>query len=286
MQSLQKPLVISSARSVSIAVDIRRQNSASDLLFRVKPLEPFGAEIIGLDFHEGCNANQILALRAELIKHKMLLIRSKSFSPAEQVAFTRSFGSELLRAGPTLRFLQDHPEVFQISNRLGTGNVNTGQYWHADGHYLADPSSISIMHIVNATNDGLTHVTDTSAAYDRLPAKMQRYLRGFGFFANQTGVCHPIVREHPLTGRLGLYVNLRAMAVDRAMREAPYINEVIDNHLSQAGTFYQHLWKQGDTIIVDNFASAHRGTHSDPANLRVMHRTTVTGSSVWWRSSH
>jgi taurine dioxygenase len=254
-----------------------------DRQFEVIPLNLFGAEIVGFKFSREIDTDQILALRTALIEHKMLVLRDQCLSPEEQMALTKLFGHELHRAGPSLRHLPDHPEIFRIANRPGEGNPNTGHYWHCDGHYLADPSAVTVMHIVNATTDGATHVTDLSAAYNRLPDTTKQYLSHHGFFATETGVAHAIVRKHPLTGRHGLYVNLKAIAVDRCMRQIPQVNELIHECLSQTGTFYEHQWKHGDTLIVDNFATAHRGTLSNPENLRVLHRTTVTGPSVWWR---
>ncbi len=263
---------------------IETQFVSSAVQFEVKPLRPFGAEIAGFSFDRKLNVDSLRALRKALIEHKMLLIRDQHFSPAEQIAFTKLFGHELLRTGPSLRFLPEYPELFQITNRPGTGNSNTGQYWHSDGHYLADPSPVSVMHIVNATRDGATLVTDTVAAFDALGEKAKLFLASHGFVVSETGVGHPIVRKHPLTGQLTLYVNLRASPVDRDLHAVPIISELIEAHLARPGTFYEHHWQDGDTLVVDNFSTAHRGTASDPRNLRVMHRTSVIGNSVWWRA--
>jgi len=67
------------------------------------------------------------------------------------------------------------------------------------------------MHIVHATVDGVTLVTDTAKAFDRLPAENKKYLLTHGFFAPETGVAHPIVRPHPLTGRIGFYYRFRSV---------------------------------------------------------------------------
>jgi taurine dioxygenase len=252
--------------------------------FEVIPLKPFGAEVVGFDFSSTLDGAQLLLLRVALIEHKMLLFRDRRLSAQEQIAFTRLFGHELHRAGPSLRYLPDYPEIFRITNRPGGGNPNTGQYWHADGHYLADPSSVTVMHIVNATGDGPTQVSDSADSYARLSEQDKEYLSWYGFFAPETGVAHPILRPHPLTGRMGLYVNLRAVPINRSMQQFPEVSCLLDDHLSQPRTFYEHHWKHGDTMVVDNFATAHRGMPSNPGNLRVMHRTTVTGPSVWWKT--
>jgi len=251
---------------------------------KVIPLETFGAEIIDFDFDSKASPEQARILRSALLDYKMLLLRNRTLTPDEQIAFTRLFGDELHRAGPRLRHLERHPEIFRIANRNGNGNVNTGNYWHSDGHYLRDPSAVTVMHIVSATSDGATQVTDSAAAFDRLTDATKDYLSKLAFRAPETGVVHPIVRRHPMTGRPSLYVNLIGVAINSDFQQLPHVKQFILSHLSEHGTFYEHHWQPGDTMVVDNFATIHRGTASNPKDLRIMHRTTVTGRSVWWRT--
>ena len=250
--------------------------------FSINPLPTLGAEVVGLDLNKGVSSDQIFALRVALVNYKMLVLRDQPLTPEKQIFLTHFFGHELHRAGPKLRYIADHPEIFRITNRAAGGNPNTGQYWHSDGHYLANPSSITVMHIVNATPDGPTLVTDNVEAFDRLSSEERLYFSHFGFYATETGITHPILRPHPLTGKLGLYVNLRAIPVDRQLNQHPEVSKLVDRHLNQPGTYHEHHWREGDTIIVDNFATSHKGMPSSPANLRVMHRTSLTGPSVWW----
>jgi alpha-ketoglutarate-dependent taurine dioxygenase len=258
-------------------------SSSEGRTLQVMPLRPFGAQILSLDLSEARAGDSIPELRKLLAVHKMLLIRNQCLSPIAQIRLTHVFGSELHVAGPSLRYLPDYPQVFRISNRPGVGNPNTGQYWHSDGHYLSDPSAVTVMHIVSATPDGATLIADAAAAYRRLPTQAREMLSRHGFVNAETGVGHQIIRRHPLTGEIALYVNLHASPVDASFKHVPHLSSLIDQHLSQEGTFYEHRWREGDTIILDNFATAHRGVPSDPRNLRVLHRTTVTGPSVWWR---
>jgi alpha-ketoglutarate-dependent taurine dioxygenase len=252
--------------------------------FAIIPMEPFGAQVI-LPADVGAMAlEQYQTLRVALINHKMLLIRKRKFLPADQLALTKIFGSELHRAGPKLRFLADYPEIFRISNQEQYGNKNTGQYWHADGHYLQDPSAVTVMHIVRATPDGDTCVVDTARAYELLSTDLKAQVEHSAFFNPETKVSHPMVRSHPVTKRLGLYVNLNAVAINQTTSQpVPVVSKVLRDYLSKPGHCYVHKWQDGDTMILDNFATAHSGTPNNPENLRIMHRTTVTGPSVWWR---
>jgi taurine dioxygenase len=250
----------------------------------VRPIQLFGAQVVLPADIAAMTSEHIRALRVTLLEHKMLLIRNRKFTPEEQMVLTQIFGSELHSAGPSLRYLPDYPEIFRISNQHQHGNKNTGQYWHCDGHYLADPSAISVMHIVRATADGDTCVVDSEQAYDRLPENLKAHLKRHCFANPETKVAHPIVRPHPLTKRLGLYVNLNAVAMNPAFQPNPAVSEMLNQYFWMPGNFYRHKWQEGDTMILDNFSAAHTGTFADPKELRVMHRTTVTGPSVWWRN--
>lgn len=258
--------------------------NAGGLHFR--PLSILGAEVIGLDLNQPLGKEQIVALRQALCHHKMLLIRDCELSPAEQISLTGVFGFELTTAGPNLRKMDDFPALFRISNRREEGNYNTGHYWHCDGHYLADPSTVTLMHIVEPTPDGQTLVSDLQAAYARLPDPVRRKLATVGCFVPETRVVQPIVIKHPYTMQTGLYINLSGKTCEKSGRFLPDIDACLEQHLSVPGTFYSHQWRRGDTIIVDNFAVCHKGTPADPSRTRVMHRTTVTGRGVWWRAAN
>lgn len=256
--------------------------SADNGSLEVTALHQLGAEI-KFNPSEPISQTDVVKLRDALLKHKMLLLRNQPLCPKQQIALTKLFGSTLHTAGPSLRYLPDHPEIFRIANTREEGNTNTGQYWHSDGHYLEEPSAVTVMHIVNATTDGATLIADSAAAYRRLPDRIRNILNYVSLMSIETGMTHPVIKKHSVTGAIGIYVNLRAIAIDVFGKARPEITEYLHRHLSEEGSFYTHQWKEGDTIILDNIATTHCGTPADSTQLRVLHRSSVTGDSVWWR---
>jgi alpha-ketoglutarate-dependent taurine dioxygenase len=87
------------------------------------------------------------------------------------------------------------------------------------------------------------------------------------------------------TGRLGLYVTLGhgAAIVDEFGRENRAMRDALERHLGADGTYYRHRWQAGDTLVIDNFTVAHRAARGDAAP-GVLHRTSIYGSTAWWRS--
>ncbi len=253
---------------------------------QTRRLGPLGAEIVGFDFTNGPSRTAIETLRALVLQHHLLLFRGRTLDPARQCAFTRLFGGILQTCSPRNRFVPGFPEVARVANREGEGHLNIGPYWHSDGAYLAEPTAISVHHIIVPTEDGATLYTDLAAAYERLGSAERAALRRFATRA-PTGVVHPLVKPHPVTGRLGLYVNLdgSAAVVDERGRPQPRLEAFLIAHLHRDDTYYRHVWREGDIIVADNFAVAHHATPADPARLRVLHRTAIHGPSVWWRGA-
>lgn len=252
----------------------------------LRPLsEGLGAEITGWDFDAAAGRDTVEWLRQTLLDHHLLLFRGRTLDPARQIAFTLMFGSQLHTCSPRNRFVPGFPEIARVCNREGEGLTNIGPYWHSDGAYLEDPTAVSVHHIIAATEDGDTLYASLAAAYERLPPEGRRHVSRMRTRA-QTGIAHRLALPHPVTGRVGLYLNLdhTAAIIDEFGRENRAMRDALDRHLSTEGNYYRHRWQPGDLLVVDNFAAAHRATRADPAALRVLHRTTIHGPSAWWRA--
>ncbi len=256
------------------------------MLLSVRPLPGgLGAEIVGFDFDTHPDRQMVDEIRNALIHHRLLLLRGRPLDPARQIAFTGLFGSTVQTCSPRTRFLPSFPEICRVSNRPEQGHPNIGRYWHSDGAYLSDPTAISIHHIIAATDDGDTLYADLITAYERLSTTERTRLSRMST-RSQTGVVHPLIRPHPVTGRLALYVNMdmNAAIIDESGTEDREIRDFLCRHLDHEDTLYRHKWRNGDLIVADNFAVAHHALPADPAALRVLHRTSIHGPSVWWRS--
>ena len=236
-----------------------------------------GAEVIGYDL-DAVPDDETARLRRALVDHHLLLLRGLPLDPARQIAFTRLFGSQMHTCSPRTPSVPGFPEIARICSRIGP-------YWHSDGAHLQEPTAVSVHHVVVAAVDGDTLYTGLASAYERLSPEGQRHAARMRM-RSPTGVTHPLVLPHPVTGRLGLYVNLDhdAAVVDEFGRENRGMRDALERHLCAEGTYYRHHWQDGDTLVVDNFAVAHR-----VACASLLHRTSIHGPSAWWNngmSSH
>ena len=88
-----------------------------------------------------------------------------------------------------------------------------------------------------------------------------------------------MVRSHPVTGRISLYIspiyNDRVEGMDGAAA-AKLIAELTE-FSGQERFVYSHQWEPDDVLMWDNRCTMHQVTPHDPMERRVMHRTTIEG---------
>jgi taurine dioxygenase len=92
-------------------------------------------------------------------------------------------------------------------------------------------------------------------------------------------VTHPLVRVHPETGRLSLYVGHQcSRIVGIPEDEGNALLGELMAHAVREDNVHAHRWHQRDLVVWDNRCTLHRATGFDTAaERRVMYRTVVTG---------
>ena len=91
---------------------------------------------------------------------------------------------------------------------------------------------------------------------------------------------HPVVAEHPITGKRYLNVNetFTRRIVGVSEEESRVILEMLFGHVRHPRYQVRHRWSVGDLVVWDNLATQHFAV-GDYADYRLMHRVTV-GPSV------
>lgn len=193
--------------------------------FTVEPMAPaIGAEIGNIDLTQPLDDDQYEALRAALLKHKLLVFLDQDISAAQQVALARRFGE--LEVHPVFPHHPEHPELVVLGGDSKTpGRENV---YHSDVSWRARPSMGSMLRCIECpTVGGDTLWVNMAQAYAQLPEAMRNALEGLvgvhdllpAFGTRMTPeeraarraafppVMHPVVRTHPETGERVLYVN-------------------------------------------------------------------------------
>ncbi len=271
------------------------------MTIETRPLEHFGAEVIGVDLARDRDPGTIEALRRLWAENGVLLFRDQELEEGDIVDFSRQFGA--LEIHVREEYLsREHPELLLVSNVKQDGKPigilsDHDVGWHHDQIYLEKPAVGSLLYSVKIPpSGGNTAFCNQAAAYAALPDAKRKQIDGlraiqsYEYFNRQWSeptsakqknrtpdVIHPLVRTHPVTGVKAIYADpgmtagIEGMADDDAQA---LLRELYDWCL-QPRFCYDHQWRLGDALMWDNSSTMHRRGTFDPAAERLMKRTTI-----------
>ena len=92
---------------------------------------------------------------------------------------------------------------------------------------------------------------------------------------------HPVVREHPETGRLGLFVSehFTTRIVGLPDDESRALLDELCSRSTRPEFQYRHAWQPGDMVFWDNRSVVHLATGCPDHLRRRLHRTTIEGTA-------
>lgn len=284
-----------------------RQRRASG--FEVRPFDaPLGAEVVGLDLSQPLSEDQFALLHAAHLDHHVLVFRYQHITPVQQVAFTARWGT--LQRHVLHQFALDgHPEVLVVSNIVEngkpTGLGDAGVYWHSDLSYKQRPSLGSFLHAQELPAEGGdTLFANQHLAWSTLPQALREavegrwaehsYLKRYAelqarspwrpdLSAQQVEqvppVAHPVVRRHPETGSLALFVNehFTTRIAGLPDSESQALLQELFTHATRARFVYRHVWQPHDLVFWDNRSVQHLAAGCPPHLRRKLYRTTIEG---------
>lgn len=255
-----------------------------------------GARVEGVDLT--ISSDELIAtVKAALTRHKVLVLPDQELSPEELLAFGRQFGEpEVHTFFPTLG--DGLEQVTVLDSRAGYRSNR----WHADETFLAEPPIITMLHALEIPDYGDdTLWTDMELAFDALSPRLRGYLEGLTAVHDialqgerdvqlgkndpswlveliNTGhrAEHPVVRQHPVTGRRSLYVNpvYTRYLVAIPPEENELILPYLFRHCTNPHFVYRHRWRAGDTVIWENRTTLHLAVDAYEGTRR-MHRVSI-----------
>ncbi len=137
-----------------------------------------GAEISGVDLSQPLDDNTFAQIANAFFDNEVAFFRNQHLTPAQQIAFTRRFGTLEAHVRKESR-LGGHDEIFVLSNKLDAngkaiGAQDAGRFWHSDLSYKRQPSMLSALYAVEVpVKDGValgnTYFASSTAAYAAMP---------------------------------------------------------------------------------------------------------------------
>jgi taurine dioxygenase len=276
------------------------------MTLKISPLsDALGAEISGVDLSGDIAEDTFVQIRQAWLDHCLLLFRSVDWTPEQQIAFTRRFGPLHIMT-PLQYNLPGHPEIFRISNVVKDGRDiglrRAGWGWHSDGEDKQIPNAGSLLYAIAVPAEGGdTGFANMYRAYQALPEEIRGRIEGRRVRTsrielhhvhypllpalteedrrNRPDMYHPIVREHPETGRRSLYVGRWAVDIEGLPRdESRDLIAWLQEFAIQPDFVYVHRWRVGDALLWDNRCLLHCAMPFDDRHRRHMHRTTLEGT--------
>jgi taurine dioxygenase len=269
----------------------------------IHPLHPIGAAVHGIDLSSESPppADVIAALESEMASRGFIVF--KSDRELEVDDFLRAscwWGGKELHSthGVHPATPMGNRHIFRLSNDRRHGIPGVGPQWHNDGSFNTDTFSHAGYHIVRpAEKGGGTYFAHQGAAHDALPKERQAFWRRLSSVNSTSGVVHPAVHEHPVSGRTSLWLHLgmtgavierresgdgfRLLSADELTRLCHEYNDLLNAGLDD-GYAIAYEYHENDCIFIDNLAVAHRASEqahrpAEEQGLRIMHRSTVRG---------
>lgn len=284
-------------------------NYMAETAVEVIPTGPLlGAEISGIDLRHPLPTADIAAIRAALLKHKVLFFRDQDISHVDHVRFGRYFGE--LEGHPVTATVAGFPEILFIEAADGMKISDAlfpiarpANKWHTDVTFRSKPSMGGILRMRKLPPyGGDTIFADTAAIYADLPTEVKTkidpldaehdIIRSYGYRVTPEKAeqlrrdypprAHPVVRRHPETGEKHLFVNhvftsrILGLPEDEAERLLGYLLDRVKAPEYQM----RFRWSENAIAFWDNRATQHYGVLDYWPHERIVERVTVMGDDT------
>ncbi len=276
-----------------------------------------GAEIGGVDLAADLDDTVVAAIRAAVLRWKVVFFRGQRLDHSGHVALARRFGEPVVLPRRGKASPPDFPEIETTADRLELGGRFAMEHdewlrrrrhtllrgWHCDHGARVDPPAATILRAETVPPyGGDTTWANLAAAYAGLSAPLREFVDGLraehrlgvGYqprpgddayvrhlLDRQVASLHPLVRVHPETGERILYVNgYYVEQIDGLSRpESGAILEMLLEQAVRPEYTVRFRWEPGSVAFWDNRATMHLAP-GDTAHLdhpRIMHRVMLAG---------
>ncbi|MEJ0020765.1 MAG: TauD/TfdA family dioxygenase [Acetobacteraceae bacterium] len=257
-----------------------------------------GAEIGGVDLRVPLPGAVRDAIRAAVLKHKVVFFRDQHLTQAQHEAFARQFGP--LYTHPSSKSVEQRPTIHQIlphevKPQIADPTASFRDGYHTDTSWRLVPAWGAVLRAVNLPPAGGDTIwVDAALAYRELPDDIKQRLDGLHVTHDyrpsllKAGhdypiVAHRVVRTHRETGEKILWVNFSQspflIGLDRAESHA-LLTRVLDQYRRPE---YQvrFAWRPGSLAFWDNRAAVHYAVRNYGDFPRVMERVLIADEPLY-----
>lgn len=272
----------------------------------ITPLHPtIGAEISGVDLREPLTDATRDAIKAALLRHKVVFFRDQFITRRQHLDFAKRFGAIYTppyeadrlvdvdgEAGVHLIEARADEKAFYDAQRR-PGIVYDG--YHSDTNWRIVPSWGAVLRAVDVPPvGGDTIWVDAGKAYADLPEETKARLEGlhaivdFRAALQRAGhdyplVAHPVVRTHRETGEKILWTDFgkHPQIVGLSEEENREVLALILDRYRKSEYQVRFHWKPGSIAFWDNRATVHRAVRDYGDYPRLLERVLIDDEPLW-----
>ena len=260
-----------------------------------------GAEVTGVDLLEPVSDETIADIRKIWLEHGVIFFRNQPLTADAFQAFAQRFGD--IVEYPFVKGLPDHPLIVPVL-KMPHERHNFGGVWHTDTTYLEVPPAATMLIARELPPvGGDTMFASGYAAYEALSDGLKKTLSQLiavnssakaavthsreDRMANDPAAMakkelnseHPVLRTHPETGRLSLYVNPghTLKFAGWSEEESRGLLDYLFEHQVRPEFTCRFVWQTDSIALWDNRCVLHNPINDYHGHKRLLHRITLAG---------
>ena len=269
-----------------------------------------GAAITHIDLTKDLNDQQVADIRAAWLEHHVLSFPDQAMSDEDLERFTGYFGG--FGDDPFIAAIEGHPNIIAVQRLANEQAPLFAENWHTDWSFQkVPPDGTCLYSLTIPPQGGDTLYSNQHLALEKMPANLRARIEGKlavhtakaayapdGAYGDsdratdrsmdirpsaeaEASRLHPLIRQHPETGRDAIYgcvgyiLGIDGMNDEEAVALLFELHEWQDQEQFQ----YRHKWGVGELVMWDNRSVLHKATGGYDGYDRVLHRTTIAGTT-------
>lgn len=272
-----------------------------DSVLDLTPLQPtIGAEVTGVDLSRPLSPAQRAAIRAAVLRYKVIFFRDQPLTNEQHAAFAGEFGP--LYTHPTTHHQAANTAIHSIAARdeRDYGDryarlLHSGDAYHTDTSWRLVPTWGAVLRDITLPETGGDTIwVDANLAWEALPDDLKKRLEGLHVTHNFLSalqavgleypiVAHPIVRTHRETGQKILWVNFsqkpQIPGLELAESEA-LLAEILCQY-KRPELQVRFNWRKNSVAFWDNRAAVHYAVRNYGDFPRELHRILIADEPLW-----
>ncbi|WP_306252109.1 TauD/TfdA family dioxygenase [Parvularcula sp. IMCC14364] len=266
-----------------------------------------GAEITGLDISQPLTPETVREIRDAWLTHHVVSFPDQKLSDDDLERFALYFGDfgEDTFFGP----IAGRTHIAAIKRGADETTPIFADVWHTDWSFQAHPPAATILYGIKIPPiGGDTLFANQHLALEKMPHGLREkialrtgihsaalgYAKGgaYGDSDKEKGrsmdirpsdkaleqQSHPLIRQHPETGRPGIFGTIGAYVIGvEGMRpdESLVLLSELSAWQTQDAFVYTHKWQENMLIMWDNRSVLHKATSGYEGYDRLLHRITI-----------